>query len=51
MFNLRQVWQLSFMEGDHEIFSTLIRSLPLKKGNCQFLASECSQVLVNCLEN
>ena len=28
-FNPRQGWQLSFVEIDHEIFSTVILSLPL----------------------
>ena len=36
--------QHSFVEIDHEIFSTVI-SLPLiqKNGSCQFLAKECAQ--------
>ena len=36
--------QHSFVEIDHEIFSTVILSLPLtQKGSCQFLAKECAQ--------
>ena len=32
------------VEIDHEIFSTVILSLPLiEEGNCQFLAKECAQ--------
>ena len=43
-FNLRQGRQHSFVEIDHEIFSTVILSLLLiKKGSCQFLAKECAQ--------
>ena len=42
--------QLSFVDIGHEIFSTVILSLPLM-GGCQFLANECAQVLVNRLEN
>ena len=36
-----EVWQHSFVEIDHEIFSSVILSLP--KGSCQFLAKECAQ--------
>ena len=38
-----------FFRGDHEIFSTVILSLPLIQegqlsiGSCQFLAKECAQ--------
>ena len=36
--------QHSFIEIDHEIFSTVIPSfLWFKKGSCQFLAKECAQ--------
>ena len=43
-FNLRRGRQHSFVEIDHEIFSTVILSLPLiKKGSCQFLAKECAK--------
>ena len=34
-------WQHSHMKIDHEIFSTVILSLPLiQKGKCQFLAEK-----------
>ena len=37
-------WQHSFMAVDHQIFSTVIPSLPLiKEVGCQFLAKECTQ--------
>ena len=43
-FNLRRGRKHSFVEIDHEIFSTVILSLPwFKKGRCQFLAKECAQ--------
>ena len=36
--------QYSVMEIDHEIFSMVIRSLPLiQEGSCQFLEKECAQ--------
>ena len=35
----------SFVEIDHEIFSAVFLSLPLK-GSCQFLEKECAQILV-----
>ena len=41
-FNPRRGWQHSVVEIDHEIFSTVILSLPLI-GSCQFLAKECAQ--------
>ena len=44
-FHPRRGRQHSFMEIDHEIFSTVILS-PFrwfKKGSCQFLAKECAQ--------
>ena len=41
-----------FLEIDHEIFSTIILSLLLiKKDSYHFLAKECPQILVNCLED
>ena len=50
--------QHSFMEIDHEIFSTVILSLPyghsfrwFKKGSYQFLEKECAHALVNRLED
>ena len=39
-----------FMQIDHEIFSAVIIFLPLIR-ICQFLATECTQVLVNPLED
>ena len=43
-FNPRRGRQHSFMEIDHEIFSTVIPSLPLiQEGQFQFLAKECAQ--------
>ena len=43
-FNPRRGRQHSFVEIDHEIFSTVILSLPLiQEGHCQFLAKECAQ--------
>ena len=36
------------MEIDHEIFSTVILSLPLIQGG---QLPECAQVLVNCIED
>ena len=43
-FNLRQGRQHSFVEIDHEIFSTVILSLPLiQEGQLSFLAKECAQ--------
>ena len=38
-FNPRRGRQHSFVEFDHEIFSTVI----IKKDSCQFLAKECAQ--------
>ena len=43
-FNPRRGWQHSFVEIDHEIFSTVISPFRwFKKGSCQFLAKECAQ--------
>ena len=43
-FDPRKGRQHSFVEIDHEIFSTVIFSLPLiQEGSCQFLAKECAQ--------
>ena len=36
---------------DHELFSTVILSLPLIQGHCQFLTKECAHVLVDVLED
>ena len=47
-----QAWQHSFVEIDSEIFSTVIPSLKLiQDEQMSFLAEECAQVLVNCLED
>ena len=45
--------QVSFVGTAHEIFSTVILSLPLiqERGSCQLLAKESAHVLVNCLED
>ena len=46
-FNPQRVRQHSFVEIDHEIFSTVILSLQLilllKKSSFQFLAKDCAQ--------
>ena len=42
-FDPRRGRQHSFMEIDHEIFSTVILSLPLIQEG-QFLAKECAQI-------
>ena len=48
-FNPRRGRQHSLVEIDHEIFSTVILSLPLIQegqlsvSSCQFLAKECAQ--------
>ena len=45
-------WQHSFMEIDHEIFSTVILSLPLiQEGLLSVLAKEYAQILVNSFED
>ena len=45
-----QVQQFSFVEIVHEIFSSVILSLPpIQEG--QFLVKECAQVLVNHLND
>ena len=44
VFNPRRGQQHPFVEIDHEIFSTVILSLPLiQESSCQFLAKECAQ--------
>ena len=43
-FNPRRGRQHSFVEMDHEIFSTVIHSLPLiQERQFQFLAKECAE--------
>ena len=50
-FNPRRGRQHSFIEIDHEIFSTVILSLPLiQEGQLSVLAKECT-ILVNRLED
>ena len=44
------VWQYSFAEIDHEIFFNSQSVLSADLRSCQFLAKECAQVLVYCLE-
>ena len=46
-FNHRRGWQHSFVEIDHEIFSTVILSLPLNVHNTERMCT----ILVNCLED
>ena len=50
--NPHQGWQHSFMEIDHEIFSTVILSLPLIQERQLSVSGErmCT-ILVNCLED
>ena len=51
-FDHRRVRQHSFVEIDHEIFSTAILSLSLiQEGNFLFLAKDCVQIQVNLLED
>ena len=53
-FNPRQGRQHSFMEIDHEIFSTVILSLPLiQEGqlNLSVSSERTCTILVNCLED
>ena len=51
-FNPRRGRQHSFMEIDHEIFSTVILSLPLiQEGQLSVSGERMSTILVNCLED
>ena len=51
-FNLRQVRQHSFVEIDHEIFSTVILSLPLiQEGQLSVSGERMCTLLVNRLED
>ena len=44
-------WQHSFVESDHEIFSTVILSLPLiQDGQLSVSGERICTILVNCLE-
>ena len=51
-FNPRRGWQHSFVEIDHEIFSTVILSLPLIQEEQYSVSGErmCT-ILVKCLED
>ena len=51
-FNLRRGWQHSFVEIDHEIFSTVILSLPLiQEGQLSVSGERTCTILVNRLED
>ena len=51
-FKPRRGWQHSFMEIDHEIFSTVILSLPLiQEGQLSVSGERMCTILVNCLED
>ena len=51
-FNPRQGQQHSFVEIDHEIFSTVILSLPLiQEGQLSVSGERMCTILVNCLED
>ena len=51
-FNPRQGWQRSFMEIDHEIFSTVILFLPLiQEGQLSVSGERMCTILVNHLED
>ena len=51
-FNPRRDRQYSFVEIDHEIFSTVILSLPLiQEGQLSFSGERMCTILVNCLED
>ena len=53
---IRRLWascqQHSFMETDHEIFSTVILSLPpIQEGQLSVSGSRMCPILVNCIED
>ena len=51
-FNPRRGWQHSFVEIDHEIFSTVILSLPLiQEGQLSVSGERMCTILVNRLED
>ena len=51
-FNLRRVLQHSFVELDHEIFSTVIFSLPLiQEGQLSVSGERMCTILINRLED
>ena len=49
-FDPHQVRQPSFVEIDHEIFSTIILQL-IQEGQLSVSGKKCEEVLVNCLED
>ena len=51
-FDPRQGWQHSFVKIEHEIFSTVILSLPLiQEGQLSVSGERMCTILVNCLED
>ena len=51
-FNPRRGWQHSLVEIDHEIFSTVILSIPLiQEGQLSVSGERMCTILVNCLED
>ena len=51
-FNPRRGWQHSFVDIDHEIFSTVILSLPLiQEGQLSVSGERMCTILVNCLKD
>ena len=51
-FNPCRGWQHSFVEIDHEIFSTVILSLPLiQEGQLSVSGKRMCTILVHCLED
>ena len=50
-FNPRRSRQHSFVEINHEIFSTVILSLPLIQGQLSVSGESMCTILVNCLED
>ena len=51
-FNPRRGWQHSFVDIDHEIFSTVIQSLPLiQEGQLSVSGKRMCTILVNRLED
>ena len=51
-FDTCRGWQYSFVEIDHEMFSTVILSLPLiQEGQLSVSGKRMCTLLVNCLEN
>ena len=50
-FNLHRGRQHSFVEIDHEIFSTVIPSLPIQEGQLSVSGERMCTILVNRLED